>query len=127
MERLTGRVRSGIGDFAQWIEMLADHYEQKTGLRLFPGTLNLELDAPYALPPDCVRLEAHEYGGRVSVNIVPCAVFGRRAVILRTDKNESGTGRHPKTILEIATDVKLRDAYGLRDGDTVTVEIPNPG
>ena len=126
MERVTGRIVSGIGDFAQWNEKLADHYERKTGLRLFPGTRNLELDEPYDLPTDRIRLEAHEYSGRVSVNIVPCTVFGRRAVILRTDRNESGTGRHPKTILEIATDVKLRDAYGLRDGDLVTVSIGKP-
>ena len=126
MERVTGRIVSGIGDFAQWIEKLADHYESKTGLRLFPGTLNLELDTPYDLPPERIRLEAHEYGGRVSVNIVPCTVFGRRAVILRTDKNEAGTGRHPKTILEIATDMKLRDSYGLKDGDPVTVLIGSP-
>jgi riboflavin kinase len=73
------------------------------------------------------RLEAHEYGGTVSVNIVPCSILGRRAYILRTDANEQGRGRHPKTIVEVATDIKLRDHFGLNDGDIVEIETADDG
>ena len=121
---LRGEVTSGRGDFGQWIEKLQDHYERKTGMRLFPGTLNLRLSEPFSLSGDVIRLEKEEYGGRVSVSMIPCRILGREAFILRTDQNENGSGHHPKTILEIATDVKLRDAFGLVDGDTVEVEIP---
>ena len=38
---------------------------------------------------------------------------------------QTNVARPPKTILEIATNVKLRDAFGLMDGDTVEVEIPD--
>ena len=69
------------------------------------------------------RLEAEEYGGTVSVNIVPCKINGKKAFILRTDKNEAGIGRHPKTIIEIASDVMLRDKFNLEDGDEVTIEV----
>lgn len=103
-----------------------DHYRRKTGLDLFPGTLNLQLDRPWSIPASPIRLEAREYGGSVSVNFVPCTVFGRRAFILRTDANEEGRGHHPKSLIEIATDVKLRDAFHLRDGDIVEVEIDSP-
>ena len=123
MAILRGQVLSGRGAFAYWIERLSDHYERKTGMRLFPGTLNLSLPEPYTLPPESIRLEAEEYGGRVSVSIVPCSVFGRKAFLLRTDQNENGTGHHPRHIIEIATDVKLRDAYRLQDGDWVDVVI----
>jgi riboflavin kinase, archaea type len=121
---LRGRVVSGVGNFSYWIERLHDHYARKTGMQLFPGTLNLELEQPWSLPPRPIRLEADEYGGTVSVSLVPCTVFGRRAFILRTDPNEQERGHHPKTILEIATDVKLRDAHQLSDGDIVEVEVP---
>ena len=93
-------------------------------MHLYPGTLNIELALPYSLPEDVIRLEAHEYGGRVSVSIVPCRIFDRPAFLLRTDQNESGTGQHPRNIIEIATDVRLRDAYQLQDGDWVEVELP---
>ena len=92
-------------------------------MQLFPGTLNVQLDEPYSLPANPLRLEAHEYGGRVSVNLVPCTIFDRPAFLLRTDQNESGTGDHPKTIIEIATDVRLRDHFSLQDGDPVEVTI----
>jgi CTP-dependent riboflavin kinase len=58
------------------------------------------------------------------VNIVPCQIFDRRALLLRTDQNEQGTGHHPRNIIEIATDVRLRDAKQLKDGDWVEVEVP---
>jgi CTP-dependent riboflavin kinase len=33
-------------------------------------------------------------------------------------------GYHPRNIIEIATDIRLRDTYGLRYGDSVEVEFP---
>jgi len=122
--RLRGKVVSGVGSFGQWIGRLHGFYEQKTGMRLYPGTLNLELPAEYSLPEKVIRLEAEEYGGAVSVSMVPCRVFGRKAFLLRTDPNEKGTGHHPRTIIELATDVRLRDAHQLKDGDWVDVEVP---
>ena len=102
---------------------MSSFYEQKTGLRLYPGTLNVELSSPHSLFPDVIRLEAGEYGGSVSVNIVPCRIFDRQAFLLRTDPNELGTGHHPRNIIEIAIDIRLRDTYKLRDGDWVEVEF----
>src|SRR6516165_3890159 len=72
MLRLRGKVVSGLANFGQWIERLSSLYEQKTGMRFYPGTLNVELPSEYRLPADVIRLEAEEYGGRVSVSMVPC-------------------------------------------------------
>ena len=94
------------------------------GLELYPGTLNLQLEQPYVLPDTALRLENEEYGGTVSMSLQPCHVFGRPAFLLRTDRNAAGDGPHPLTIIEVATDVRLREAYGLADGDWVEVEIP---
>jgi len=111
-----------MGNFSYWIDKLQEHYFRKTGMRLFPGTLNVELIEPYTLPDDAIRLEGEEYGGTVSVNMVPCSIFGMKAFILRTDANEQGRGHHPRTIVEIATEVKLRDRFNLKDGDIVEIE-----
>jgi riboflavin kinase, archaea type len=123
MRLLRGRVESGIGDFGGWITELNAHYERKTGMRFYPGTLNVRLAEAYVIPAGCTRLEAHEYAGSVSVSIVPCQILGRRGFILRTDANENGTGRHTRTVVEIASDVNLRDEYNLSDGDEVTIEL----
>ena len=123
MPILKGVVVSGMGNFSYWLEKLESYYTQKTGIPLFPGTLNLRLDQPYSLPADVIRLEKEEYGGTVSVSMVPCSVFDRPAFLLRTDANEAGRGHHPKNVIEIATDIKLRDLYHLRDGDEVEVHL----
>src|SRR5258708_15016 len=122
MRVLNGKVVTGVGNFSFWIEKLQHHYLNKTGLELFPGTLNILLDEPFDLPQDRVRLEAEEYGGTVSVNIIACTIFGRRAVILRTDKADSEP--QSRKIIEVACEVKLRDEYQLRDGDAVEVTVP---
>jgi riboflavin kinase, archaea type len=120
---LKGKVVSGQGNFSYWIEKLSDYYEDKTGMRFFPGTLNIQLEEPYDLPTDVVRLEKEEYGGSVSVSIQECSIFGRKAFILRTDGNASNNGDHPRTIVEIATDVKIREYYRIMDGDVVEVRL----
>ncbi len=123
MPVLKGVVVSGVGNFSFWLQKLEGFYMQKTGMRLFPGTLNLRLAEPYSLPAHVIRLEKEEYGGTVSVSLWPCTIFGRRAFLLRTDKNAAGQGDHSRNIIEIATDIKLRDAYGLNDGDEVEVHL----
>lgn len=121
MRVLKGKVVTGVGNFSFWIEKLKDHYRNKTGLQLFPGTLNIQLDEPFDLPPERERLEAAEYGGTVSINIVPCTILGRRAVILRTDKADNDP--ESRMIIEVACDVKLRDQHHLSDGDVVEVGV----
>ncbi len=106
------------------MDRLQGYYKDKTGMNLFPGTLNIQLEEPFDLPKDgVIRFEKEEYGGVVSVSLLLCTVMGRKAFVLRTDANAREEGHHPKTIIEIATDVKLRDAYGLIDGDIVEVEF----
>ena len=123
---LRGRVSSGLGNFSYWMDRLGDYYEAKTGVRLFPGTLNVVLDEPFDLPSNKVlRLEKGEFGGTVSVSMLPCTIMGRKAFILRTDPNAEEKGHHLRTVIEVATDVKLRDTYGLKDGDIVEVVIPD--
>ncbi len=124
---LCGRVKSGMGDCSKRMEQvpgLLDAYSRKTGMHLVPGTLNVELETEYVVPKGrLMRLEAGEYGGTVSVSIVPCKINSKEAFILRTDANEAGTGHHPRTIVEIASDVMLRERFALADGDEVAIEI----
>lgn len=123
MRVLTGKVVSGAGNFSYWIDKLKVYYQKKTGLTLFPGTLNVQLAEEYSVPANAMRLEGEEYGGTVSINIVPCRIFEEEAVILRTDTNERGEGLHPKTVVEVACEIKLRDKYHLKDGDIVQIEV----
>jgi riboflavin kinase, archaea type len=118
---LRGRAASGIGGHAHWMMVHADLYETKTGVRLYPGSLNVVLDQPWHVGDQRIRLEPPEY--EVGMSIVPCKINGLDAFILRTDKNDRGEGDHQPNVVEIAAPVRLRDALELTDGDEVEVEI----
>ena len=66
--------------------------QRVTGMRLFPGSLNVVLDHEYRLPEDRLRLDPVDYGGRVGMNLVPCTIAGLPGFVVRTDQNEAGTG-----------------------------------
>src|SRR5437870_5182486 len=90
MSSIRGKVISGRANFGHWIERLSTLYERKTGMRFYPGTLNVELSSAYSLPPDVIRLEANEYGGSVSVSIVPCRIFNRQAFCCGQTRTNKG-------------------------------------
>ena len=123
MKILRGKVVSGKSDFSQWIDKLHHYYYQKTGLNFFPGTLNVKLDRPYYIPENILCLDAKEYGGTVSIYLVPCQILDHPGYILRTDRNEQGIGDYPHTIVEIACEVKLRNAHQIKDGDKVEIVL----
>jgi riboflavin kinase len=119
---LTGIVQSGENNFSYWLTKLEPYYTAKTGMKLFPGTLNVHLNRVYELPSDTLCLRKEEHEGEVSVNIMPCHIFGRKAFILRPYRDNVESS-YDKRVLEIATDIKLRDAYHLEDGDVVQIEV----
>jgi riboflavin kinase, archaea type len=122
--KLLGEIRTGKNNFSFWMKKLLPYYIQKTGMIFFPGTLNIHLiECKYYFPLDCIRLEKEEYGGTVSVSMTSCQILGRDAYILRTDTDTGKYGHSPEQILEIATDVKLRDEFNLRDGDVIEVKV----
>jgi CTP-dependent riboflavin kinase len=101
----------------------AELYARVAGVTLFPGSLNVVVDGEYRLPPDPLRLEPDEYGGRVGMNLVPCRIGDVPGFILRTDQNEQGTGHHGRDVVELAASVNLRETLGLVDGDAVDIVI----
>jgi riboflavin kinase, archaea type len=122
--KLRGEIKAGKNDFSGWMDKLSSYYTQKTGMKFFPGTLNVHLiNYKYYFPQDCIRLEKEEYGGIVSISMIQCRIFDRDAYILRTDSDTGKHGYLPEQILEIATDIKLREEYKLKDGDIVEIEV----
>lgn len=120
---LRGKVKNGLHHLSYWMEKFENHFTEKTGIKLFPGSLNIELEEDYVLPTTVIRLEKEEIGGTTSINFQPCKIFDRKAFILRTDENATGNGNLPLNIIEIITDIKLRDKYNLQNDDIVEIEF----
>jgi CTP-dependent riboflavin kinase len=120
---LEGTVKSGLGDAWFWVKKAEDILKKKTGLTVFPGTLNIELENPYNLIDDIIIIEKEEYGGQFQVLVKKCKINNHPACILRTEKNEEGSGDHPLNIIEVVSDINFRETYNLKDDDTILVEI----
>lgn len=125
VEVLRGRVVSGIGDLSRWMTAYADLYARTTGVRLYPGSLNIVLAEPWFVAHPPLRLEPPDIA--VGMNIVPCEIEGVAAFILRTDKNNEGRGDHAPSVIEVAAPVHLRTTLGLEDGDEVEVVVWSSG
>ncbi len=99
----------------------ADLYRAKTGVDLYPGSLNVVLEEAWHVGDDPIRIEPPEC--LVALSIVPCLIGGIDAFIVRTDKNDCGDGDHPPTIIEVAAVLRLREALDVQDGDEVEVVV----
>ena len=98
-------------------------FEKKLGIKLYNGTLNIELNKDYVLDERLDILHKEEYGGNEDVYIKECKVLGHKSYIVRTKKNCSKNGDHPLSIIEIISDVCFREKYNLKDNDIVLIKI----
>ncbi|MDO5555774.1 MAG: DUF120 domain-containing protein [Clostridia bacterium] len=113
----------GFGEAKYWMQKAEKAFERKIGVKLFYGTLNVELKEKYILNKNIQILNKEEYGGSQEVYIKPCEIFKRKAYIIRTQKNSSSKGDHPLNLLEIVSDINFRKKYNLKDGDEIKIEI----
>ncbi|MFG6319519.1 MAG: CTP-dependent riboflavin kinase, partial [Clostridia bacterium] len=106
------------------VDIVNKIFQEKYGMILFLGTLNIQLDKEIVLDDD-EKILSNEYGGNFDVLVKECKIFDNKGYILRTEKNNSKNGAHPLNIIEIVSDVNLRKIYELKDEDNCTVYIEN--
>lgn len=120
MTVLRGEVATGVGDLAARMRQYAEHYEAATGMRPYPGSLNVRLPQPWPLPGTTILLPAEQVGRLV--HLVPCSVLTRRCFVFRTDNAEQ-SGADEQRVGEILAEVRLRDEFRLADGDVVEIVV----
>jgi CTP-dependent riboflavin kinase len=107
-------------------EAIIDQLHGLFGLRFIPGTLNVRLPEPFdrslvthRIASSEIRDEWEEETGQAGYVFVPILVEGRhRGVAFQAEEDD-----YPSELLEILSDVHLRTALGLADGDHVRLEI----
>ena len=129
MSRLVGRVQRGKGDASRWLGAFNAAYARKVGMPVFPGSLNLALDASFDwFAPDVVRRTVPfgraEYGGERDILLVPCvlASLDREPAWLWTTTTAAHDRPDP-WVVEVIAARNLRESFGLVDGMTVIVEL----
>ena len=132
-ELLAGKVQAGFGDASRWLKLLNAAYSEKLGIFVFPGSLNIALDHVFNWFD--ARYETHriwfgreEYGGERDILLLPCELVSldHRKAFLWTPTTAARDRRDP-WVVEIVSDVNLRNHFGLQDGDMVEIRIPTSG
>lgn len=121
---LTGIVSSGIGTAKMWVSKIEKVFKDKTNIKLFHGTLNIILNEDFIIDPDWV-IKPEEFAGTQNVLVKKCRIFDREAYIVRAEKNQKGQGEHNLKVIEIVSDINLRETYKIKDNDEIKISIYN--
>lgn len=117
---LKGKVTSGIGTAKMWVGKIANTFEEKTGIQVFHGTLNIKLEKDYIVEPDWI-IKPDEFGGTQNVLVKKCEILGNEAYIVRAEKNQKGQGDHDLKIIEIISNINFREKYKIQDNEDITI------
>ena len=132
-ELLAGKVQTGVGDASRWLKLFNVAYSEKLGISVFPGSLNIALDHVFNWFD--TRYETHmiwfgreEYGGERDILLLPCELVSldQRKAYLWTPTT-AARDRGDPWVVEVVSDVNLRDHFGLYDGDVVEIRVPSSG
>jgi len=130
--RLCGRVQSGKGDAARWLTLFNAAYCRKTRMPVFPGSLNVALDAPFnwfapLIEARTIWFGREEYGGERDILLLPCVLANLNAEpgMLWTPTT-AARNRPDPWVVEVIAGVDLRATYALSDGDVVEILLPEP-
>ncbi len=120
---ITGKVKKGLGEASFWVKKIEELFLEKTGIRLYPGTLNIKALKEIEIKNPDLIIEKEEYGGNERLYVKKCTVLNEKSYIIRTEKNSGKNGDHPLDLLEIISDVNFREKYGLKDENEIKITI----
>ena len=85
--KLIGKVKSGLGEASFWTNKISKIFEERYGITLFPGTLNIEIEKDYILEDNKEKILPNEYNGNYNVLIQKCKIFDSIVYIVRPEVN----------------------------------------
>lgn len=120
---MKGKIKSGLGQGSYWITKFTPVFMREYSIKLFPGTLNVEIEEDYKLVDSYKVIPGFEYGGTDRVLVQKCIILGETAYIVRPERNNKENGDHPLNILEIISDVNFREKFNLKNDDEIEITL----
>lgn len=120
MTELKGNVRSGKGHFTIRMTLNANVFETATGEKLYPGTINVEVDQPILIRED-FRIKGIDVGEpNQDFLFEKCKINGINAYRIRPYDLATREGGHGDHILEILSSEFIPEC---EEGNQVTVAL----
>ncbi|RLI85430.1 MAG: riboflavin kinase [Archaeoglobales archaeon] len=125
---IKGRVFGGVGEGAYYVSLegYRKQFIEKLGFDPYPGTLNLKIPKEQMYfrkmldQEEGIRIEGFSTADRTfgDVKAFKCRIDGVDGAVVLPKRTH-----YPGDVLEVIAPVKLREKLGLKDGDTVEVEV----
>lgn len=116
---LRGRVVSGFGEGAKYVELYKGRFREYLGIDPYPGTLNVELiERAPQLPLNKAIVIPPPHPGFVEVYAYRALLGGLEVYVVKPAKT-----RHPPSIVEVVSSYYLREKLKLRDGSLVEIYV----
>jgi CTP-dependent riboflavin kinase len=120
--KFRGTIQNGVKDFAARMKNYPDVFDNATGEKLFPGTLNVRLARKVPIKEEFRIVGADIGEPNQDLLFERCRINGKNAYRIRPLNLKTGRGGHGDHIIEIACSEYLKGS-GLKDGDTVEIEF----
>jgi CTP-dependent riboflavin kinase len=128
-ELLAGKVQAGFGNASHWLKLFNTAHREKLGMPVFPGFAEHRTRSRVRLV--CDRLRSSQnlvrprgvwWRARHTAASLPTGESHRKA-FLWTPTTAAKDRRDP-WVVELVSDVNLRDQFGLHDGDVIEIRLP---
>lgn len=126
--KISGKLVSGSGEGRYYIEQdrYQKQFKEKLGFEPYPGTIDLELeDESLNTKERLENLQGKKIEGFSTeersfgeVKCFPARIMGEKAAVTLPSRTH-----HEDNIIEIISEVKVREKYDLKDGDETQVEV----
>jgi len=130
MRNFSATVTTGYGMATPNLSPIMALIESRIGLpSLVPGTLNVTIPEEYIVVADAlIHPREYPYNRQSNlgetIKLKRCLVAGYKALIVRPDSHELGTGHfHGKAYLELMGQIHFRKSLGLADGAVIEVQV----
>jgi len=125
---IDGEVISGLGEGRYYVSIpgYVEQFKEKLGFEPYPGTLNLRIDSAgvatrkKAELHGWVDIDGFTSNDRTfgSARCLLCRIEGFRCAII-----VPGRSHYPDDIIEVISEVRLREKLSLTDGSRIRVEV----
>lgn len=115
--KINGVVTSGFKEGSKYVRLYKDKIKESIGILPFEGTLNIKVDFDVKDIKFKQKIKIDGFNGFGAIYLIPCKVNEFNGYIVVPEKTKH------KNIIEIISDVSLRDKGKFKDGDKIFIEF----
>lgn len=115
--KLNGIITSGFKEGSKYVKIYKEKIKNSIGINPYEGTLNIKVDFNLKDIKFKEKFKIDGFNGFGAIYLIPCKVNEFNGFIVIPEKSKH------KNVIEIISDISLREIGNFKDGDKVTIEF----